>query len=331
MKALGLSGDPRGFELLVAASTDAKDEFDRENAITALGILGDRRAVAPLIHALRSSHEKASALLSELRIELRQKQFDKAKVRSRALQSELHMNEVLVKALIQLEEVDNVDELLEVFLHSLTIIRQARAVIPSDYIKKDAFSGKVYVISTSDAIIRALGQLADVRAVEPLISVLESASLFVDEGKAAAEALGNLGDKRACDPLLKLAKTPYMLISHSEAKVWFAAIEALRQLGDHRVVGEVSEKCMLIMNSDSLDLLTSTSAEHFHGREQDWQILEVSAHVLAQLGDSSTIVYLLEMVSYMDAKLWKFVMEGLKRLDDSEATALLSQALATQY
>ena len=40
MKALGSSGDPRAFELLIAASADAKDESDRENAITALASSG---------------------------------------------------------------------------------------------------------------------------------------------------------------------------------------------------------------------------------------------------------------------------------------------------
>ena len=67
----------------------------------------------------------------------------------------------------------------------------------------------------------ALGELADLRAVEPLIAALKDESGWVR--RDAAEALGKLGDRRALEPLAEL-------LDDIETDARLAAAEALKQL-----------------------------------------------------------------------------------------------------
>ncbi len=70
----------------------------------------------------------------------------------------------------------------------------------------------------------ALGDIGDVRAVEPLINALKSSS----KGHAV-RALGDLKDQRAVEPLLEL-----LVDKNSDSKSW--VIEALGKINDPRVI-----------------------------------------------------------------------------------------------
>jgi HEAT repeat protein len=65
-----------------------------------------------------------------------------------------------------------------------------------------------------------LGQIGDVRALEPLIGALEDP--YVD--KSAAEALGKIGDTRSVHPLIPILKD-----EHQPTRQ--AAVKALGQIG----------------------------------------------------------------------------------------------------
>ena len=58
--------------------------------------------------------------------------------------------------------------------------------------------------SIRSAAARALGELKDVQAVEPLIATLKDSDSKVSE--LAAEALGKIGDARAVEPLIAAAQ-----------------------------------------------------------------------------------------------------------------------------
>lgn len=78
-----------------------------------------------------------------------------------------------------------------------------------------------------DLIVRGraaimLGNLKDVRAVDPLIRALDAPGFQTP--LHAAEALGKIGDRRAIPPLVTLAST-------GKDKTRDAAIEALQRLG----------------------------------------------------------------------------------------------------
>jgi len=88
---------------------------------------------------------------------------------------------------------------------------------------------------------KALGEIRDTRAVEPLIQALQDAyfdeDFFWETGEmesfspwvrnAAAEALGKIGDARAVEPLIKALKSETVRVN---------AAEALGNIGDIRAV-----------------------------------------------------------------------------------------------
>jgi hypothetical protein len=82
------------------------------------------------------------------------------------------------------------------------------------------------------AAARALGQIADKRAVEPLMWMLKDESMKVRE--AAARALGRIVDKRAVEPLMQI-------LEDESGKVREAAVRALGSIGDKRAIKRLSK------------------------------------------------------------------------------------------
>ncbi|MFN3699646.1 MAG: HEAT repeat domain-containing protein, partial [Dictyoglomus sp.] len=71
------------------------------------------------------------------------------------------------------------------------------------------------------AAAKALGEIKDKRAVEPLISALKDEDWYVRE--AAAYALGEIGDSRAVEPLISALKDKDEIFQ-------FVAKEALKKI-----------------------------------------------------------------------------------------------------
>ena len=160
--------------IAVLEKTNNKDSV-RQRAASALGKLGDNRAVNPLIAALKDRN---------------------ANVRQAAAQ-----------ALGELEDPGAVDPLIKTLnrggryqyvrlaaIKALGKIGDARATEPLIN-KIQSNDGSV-----RDAAADALGKIGDARAVEPLIKNLKSNNWGTRE--AAARVLGEIGDARAVDPLL---------------------------------------------------------------------------------------------------------------------------------
>ena len=141
--ALGRLGDRRQVEPLIDA-LDRQYEMEVRAAALVLGRLGDRRAVEPLIAVLRGPRD--------------------TRVRSEA-----------AAALGRLGDSRAVEPLID----ALTGERHQS--------KDDPFR---------DDIVTALGTLGDRRAVEPLVTVLD------ESPRKVMAALGGLGDPRAVSPLI---------------------------------------------------------------------------------------------------------------------------------
>ena len=78
--------------------------------------------------------------------------------------------------------------------------------------------------SVRKAAVRSLGQIGDISAVDPLIKLGEAStdpSIICE----IAIAMGRIGDQKVLEPLM-------LLVSHDDAEVRIAAIDALRELGD---------------------------------------------------------------------------------------------------
>ena len=164
--------------VLTEAISDSKRRI-RENAITALGRLGDERALEPLIAALKGTdrgvQETATKALVELLLELGPP--------------------AIITALKGTDR--GIRETAIVALEKLGKLRDARAVKPLIVALKD-----------SDEEVRrraasVLGELGDAWAVEPLIVALKGSDEKVQQ--KAAEALGKLGEP-AVGPLVAALK-----------------------------------------------------------------------------------------------------------------------------
>lgn len=136
---LGLIGDTRAVEPLIALLND-KDSSGRAGIVEALGRMRDARAIEPLSITLRTDKDGI--------------------VRREA-----------AKALGLIGE-PALESLISALKHESPGTRQAVAIV--------------------------LGDIGDVKAVEPLIAALKSG----DVGWAAAEALGKIRDTRAVEPLM---------------------------------------------------------------------------------------------------------------------------------
>jgi HEAT repeat protein len=85
-----------------------------------------------------------------------------------------------------------------------------------------------------NAAARALGQVGDARAVQPLIVALNDCD--GDVGRAAAEALGQVAGARAFEPLMAALR-------HGNWQVQAGAAKALGQIGDARAVEPLAAAC----------------------------------------------------------------------------------------
>ena len=119
-------------------------------------------------------------------------------------------------------------------------------------------------------IADALGMLGDVRAVEPLIKVLDGKARYYDWDilKAAAEALGKLGDPKAVQPLVKV-------LEHSDWQVRKCAAISLLSITKQNKTFNTSADIKKLIQSPHADISkkghmdSSVSCEESGGSHTD--------------------------------------------------------------
>lgn len=151
IEALGKIGDLRAVEPLIAALQDSSWGV-RQHAAAALGMIGDTRAVKPLTAAFKDSKKVVRKAAAEA-------------LKKIGLTAD---PEAQAWYLVALEEWDRVVDLGEVALEPLIIALKEGEVCAA----------------------RAMGEIGDARAAEPLAAALKG-DYYVR--KAAAEALGKIG------------------------------------------------------------------------------------------------------------------------------------------
>ena len=250
----------------------------RANTVRALGELGDKSAVKPLINALSDSDSS---------------------VRS-----------VATRALGELGDKSAVEPLIDALADSEVHVRgnAARALEKLGATKEQLLEGYLKALSNSDVKVRGnaartLGELGDRKAVEPLIDALVDSSSEVR--KNAARALGELGDKRAVEPLIDaLANLDSVsgdcIGVNANVNVCVAAASALGELGDRRAVepliNALAESSSDVRKSAAraLEKLGATKEQLFEGylkalSSSNSDVREDAAEALGELGDKRAI------------------------------------------
>ena len=191
------------------------DPAERSSAAWALGKIGDKRAVEPLIAALKDGDSNVRKAAAD---SLRTTGWQPANAFQKSC---LLFAEQAWGKLAELgkEGVDVLiaglkDENLRVrgnAAWTLGKIGDKRAVEPLLAALKDKES------NVRRATSEALGKIGDKRAVEPLIAALKDEDSNVQ--RAAAEALGKIGDKRAVEPLIAAFRDKDSHVRNNAAEV----------------------------------------------------------------------------------------------------------------
>ncbi len=197
-QALGEIGGPAAVMPLIAVLTDPEREaIVRENAMRALGHIGDARAIDPIFEIAADrgydyTYTAANALVAI---------GDSASALARLDAPDTYRRQVAAQVLSELGVHGAVPALL-------------RMAGGSDY-------------PEAQAAVEALGELGDPSAVEPLAELLRLPAPHRTSPIALIEALGRIGDPRAVDVLLEEgARSSF---NHHVA-------EALGRIGDARAV-----------------------------------------------------------------------------------------------
>lgn len=177
---------------------DSGSTYVREQAVKELGTIGNKRAVEPLIYALRDTdlNVRITALAALGAIG-----FD-------PWSSRVIADERAVEAVIRALKDEDV------------YIRKGAANI-IEWIGEPAVEPLIKALKDADEDIRggaadALGKIGNERAVEPLIQALTDKDKMVRD--SAVEAHGKIGDERAVEPLIRGLNDENELVRESATK-----------------------------------------------------------------------------------------------------------------
>lgn len=250
-QALGQVRDLRIVEPLVAALKDSSENV-REAVVKALAQVGDMRAVESLIATLSDRDEG--------------------------------VRQAAITALGQLRDVRAVEPLITVLQrYGEDTMSIAFAAIGRIWSLPDV--GRLGRTSSRERAdgAQALGQLRDVRAVEPLIELLYDPTWSVR--MAAAEALGQIGEVRAVEPLITLLL---------DRKAWVRQKTAAA-LGQLRDVQAVEPLVTVLVDDDS-------------------RVRQAAATALGQLADDRAVRPLVTALNDADGSVRLAAVTSLGRI-----------------
>ena len=238
VKEIGLENIPE-FPIvvwLIKALRD-KDPIVRQDAVEALGIIGDKRATEPLIKALRNKDE----IVRDYAVKALETFGDERAVEPliKLLASRSKSRAVAAKALGTFGDVRAIEPLIKALkysdswyyseaLNSSFNVRRnaAEVLVQFGEPAMDPLLAKLEDNDVSDFAAEILEKLGK-SVVKPLIKVLNEGSSKARN--AAVEALGNIGDKDAVKPLITV-------LGDKDSAIRFSAVEALGKIGDQRAV-----------------------------------------------------------------------------------------------
>ncbi len=299
LKKLGATPEQMVEGYLKALSSNSS--YDRRSAAAALGKLGDRRAVEPLIARLEDENSSVRRSAAEALGELGDKRAVEPLLKK--LEKDYYYAlKATANALGKLGDRRAVEPLLKKFgedgyseiAAALKKLGASQEQMVDGYL--EALSSNSFDASRSAA--EALGKLGDKRAVGPLIARLGDDDFNVR--KSAAEALGKLGDQRAVEPLIAR-------LGDKDFSVRHLAVMALNKLG-------ASPEQMV---DGYLKVLSS----HFSEARGS------AVYALGELGDKMAVEPLIARLGDNDSDVRQSAARALGKLGDKRAVEPLMERL----
>ncbi len=223
----------------------------------------------------------------------------------------------IARLLSKVKSGGNWERVREDAVKALGEIGDPRAVEP---LIAELEAGYGYKVVQQAAAI-ALGKIGDPRAVEPLIAELKAG--YTEMRKAAAEALGKIGDPRAVEPLIAALK-------NRDEKVRKAAAEALDKLGwlpDEGAIGAAywiaKEKWYLCVKIGDPAVEPLTAAL----KDVKCDVRRFVARALGKIGDPRAVEPLTAAFKAGDKEVRKAAANALGEIGDPRALEALIAAL----
>lgn len=219
----------------------------RSKAIGGLGLLGDLRAVEPLLLLLEYTHQEPQAYWAYASAWSLGRLKDRRAVDPLIKALSHPEPSMMVQAVIALGQIGDqkaVQPLINMLLkHNEDFVRRYIAIALGNLRNADAVEPLLTTLhkvvddgtrfsqheNTKGFIVQALGEIGDKRAVDTLIALLDT-----EDGNVAcyaAKALGEIGDSRAVEPLLRVLQHPW---GRAWVRPW--AAEALGKFRDERAL-----------------------------------------------------------------------------------------------
>jgi HEAT repeat protein len=254
--ALGKIGDARAAEPLIAALDDENEEV-REAAANALEKIGDARATEPLIAALNGGYRVSRAAARALGKMGWEPDAGESGARYWIIKNNWKKCiDIGEPAIVPLIEILNDDDMGSSAGYALGKIGLP-AVEPLIAILNDKkYANHKY---THQRTAGALGEIGDLRAVEPLIALLRNGDR---EGRrSAAGALGKIGAAQTVDPLIEALR---------DEVVREAAVTALGMIGASAVKPLISALRDKTVCDPAADALEKTGWKPDYGEDGAW-------------------------------------------------------------
>jgi HEAT repeat protein len=313
LTALGKLGDPRAVDSLIKALEYQFDDV-RKTAAEALIMLGGS-AIPPLVNALNGNNldlcVRAAEVLGRLNDTRAVEPLIKALVNGNMRGGDLRKTSA--KALADLGETqwqDFVSGDSGDFLR-LGDSRDARVVGPLVKVLSEGFP------EFRASAAEALGKLGDQHAVDPLIKAL--GDNFGNVRKTAAKALADLGETQWQDLIKGDDDDFYRLAASSDPRVVDILIKALKDDSYGRKTGKAAARAMgKLDNSRAVEPLIDALRDH--------EIFEAASEALVTLGSSHVFKPLINALD-MNDKSRRAVVVVLGMLGDQRAVEPLIKAL----
>jgi len=276
------------------------------NAVTALGEIGDPKAILPLIKLLEFGNPS----------------IEKRVIEKRVIDALSRFGDQAVKPVIECLKTGK-----EPSYCWAEILQK---------IGKPAVMSLVATLKDKDAWVRCtsvetLGQIGDERAIEPLLKTVtdKDASVRLE----SIETLGQIGDERAIEPLLKT-------VTDKDASVRLKSIDILGQICDERAIEPVS-KALRDVDNDVRNVAARVLGELGDKRaveplinalkDKGLWVGETAARSLGKIGDSRALEPLFEIIetavgAFAEMRITDAI-EALGMIGDEKAISSLIQLL----
>lgn len=301
-KSLGKTRIPESLQPLLYRLSEVPVDHSAPY-ISAIGELGDRRAIHPLVvygnENPQMSRRTIDAIVSIGKagvpglIELAESD-DPAKVLA------------AVNALGQIKDKRALDVVAHVLKSEIATLRCHAAESLGVMADPKAVKPLIAALNDKDSNVRAnvtaaLAKLPDERCVAPLVKALRDSDTQVQI--FAAQALGDCGDAKAAAPLMKL-------LDQNDPNLLMAACESLGKLGDKKAVPRICEFLVLPEPGD------------------DTSIIIKALETLRRLRSPAAVAPLLEMLPATEPIIRQRTIEALGQTKDKSVAETLEHVLS---